>query len=372
MKIRFEKRLNPSRNIQYLIPPISILVALGVGGLIMKLTGIEPLTAYKAMLVGALGSSYSISETLVKTTPLILASLAICVAFRMRFWNIGVEGQIVVGGFFAGAVALYLPVLWESIPGPLLLFAMFIAGFLGGALWGFIPAALRAYIGVNEILTTLLMNYVAIMLVQYVYVGPWRDPHGWGFPGSPQFVEKAYLPHFPGMRVHLGLIIGLVAAVIIWFILSRTKWGYQIRIIGENIKAAKYGGINVIGSTILVMVISGGLAGIAGMSEVSGIMHRLMDGLSAGNGYSAIIVAYIARLNPFASILVSFLLAVLLVGGDQLQITMGLPASFALVLEGVILFLFLMGIIFENYSLRIERPKNRSGLLASQSDSQSK
>lgn len=288
----------------------------------------------------------------------------------MRFWNIGVEGQLVVGGFFAGAVALYLPLIWQDISSPMLLISMLIAGFIGGALWGLIPAALKAYIGVNEILTTLLLNSVAIMLVQYIYVGPWRDPHGWGFAGTPQFIEGAYLPHFPGMRVHLGLVIAIIAAVVVELVISRTKWGYQIRVIGESLKAARYGGMNVIVNTLLVMTVSGGLAGVAGMSEVSGIMHRLMDGLAIGYGYSAIIVAYIARLNPLASVLVSFLLAVLLVGGDQLQLTMGLPASFAFVLEGVVLFLFLGGIVFENYRLKIVKTKYRSDQTVSRNDPQ--
>lgn len=354
MNIRLERRLNPSRSAQLLITPISLALALAFGGLIMWLTGVDPIVAYKAMLVGALGSPYSISETLVKATPLILTALAVCVAFKMLFWNIGAEGQMVMGGFFASGVALFLPPIWPDIPSFLLLIIMFVAGFVGGALWGLIPAALRAYIGVNEILTTLLMNYLAIMGVEYFFIGPWRDPHGYGFAGSPQFVDAAYLPHLPDLRVHLGLVIALAAAALVWLIFARTKWGYRIRVIGENRKAALYGGMNVVGNILLVMIVSGGLAGIAGVSEVSGVMHRLMQGLASGNGYSAIIVAYIARLNPIGSVLVAFLLAVLLVGGDQLQITMRLPSSVSLVLEGAILFLMLGGSVFEKYRLRIE------------------
>ena len=228
----------------------------------------------------------------------------------------------------------------------------------GGALWGLVPALLKAYIGVNEIIVTLMMNYIAILWVEYLFYGPWKDPQGYGFPGTAEISELAWLPRFTGTRVNLGLIIAVVAAFLIWIMLNRTKWGYEIRVIGENPDAARYAGINRVRNIVLVMIVSGGLCGLAGMTEVAGISHRLQKGLTVGYGYTAIIVAWLAKLNPWAVLIVAFLLAGLLVGGDQIQITMGLPASVALVLQGIILFLVLGGDILTQYRIVIDRPSD--------------
>jgi simple sugar transport system permease protein len=232
---------------------------------------------------------------------------------------------------------------------------MMVLAIAAGAVWALIPAALKAVLRVNEILTTLMMNYIAILFVEYLYLGPWRDPAGYGFPGTAEFPRAAWLPQFMG-RVHVGLFIALAAAVLVWFILARTRLGYEIRVIGENARAARYAGMNIGRNIVLVMLLSGGLAGLAGMSEVSGIAHRLGHGLTVGTGYTAIIVAWLAALNPWGVVLVSFLMAALLVGGDQLQIAMGLPSAVAGVLQGAILFFVLGGTIFVNYRIRIIRP----------------
>jgi simple sugar transport system permease protein len=217
-----------------------------------------------------------------------------------------------------------------------------------------IPALLKAYLRVNEIITTLMLNYIAILWLQHLYYGPWKDPQGYGFPGTAQFPAFAWLPRLTG-RLHLGLIFALVAAGLIWLILARTRWGYEIRLIGENPATARYAGISITRNVVLVMLLSGGLAGLAGMAEVAGISHRLQQGLAVGYGFTAIIVAWLAKLNPWAVIVVAVLLAALLVGGDQIQISMGLPASVALVLQGAILFFMLGGDIFTRYRLRILR-----------------
>lgn len=351
MNLVFERRLNPSRRIAVLMPIISIVLALVFCGILLALAGANPWETYKAMAIGAFGSVYSLGETLVKAIPLMLTGLAVSIAFRMLFWNIGAEGQLAMGAIGATFVALFVA---DRLPASLVLPAMFIAAFMAGAVWGLIPATLKAKLGVNEIITTLMMNYIAILLVDYLYVGPWRDPKGFGFPGTALFPEAAWLPRLSG-RMHLGLGFAIVAAFLIWIVLDRTRWGYEIRVIGENPKAARYAGISITRNILLVMLISGGLAGIAGYSEVAGISHRLQKGLTVGYGYTAIIVAWLAKLNPFAVLLVSVLLAGLLVGGDQIQITMGLPASVALVLQGAILFFVLGGEIFVRYHLRIVR-----------------
>jgi len=360
--LKLEKRLEPSKRMSYLVPVASFVLALIFGAILLALAGADPWQTYRAMLEGAFGTPaqwregefYSLTETLVKATPLMLTGLGVSIAFRMLFWNIGAEGQLVMGGFAAGAVALWAPILFPFIPPWAYLPLMVVAGMLGGALWGLIPAMLKAYLRVNEIITTLMLNYIAILWLQHLYYGPWKDPQGYGFPGTAQFPEYAWLPRLTG-RLHFGLIFAVVAAACIWLVLDRTRWGYEIRLIGENQVAARYAGISITRNIILVMLLSGGLAGLAGMTEVAGISHRLQQGLAVGYGFTAIIVAWLAKLNPWGVILVSILLAGLLVGGDQIQIVMGLPASMALVLQGAILFFMLGGDIFTRYRLRILR-----------------
>jgi ABC-type uncharacterized transport system permease subunit len=360
--IKLEKRLEPSGAVAVLVTFASLVLALLFGAILLALAGADPWQTYRAMLEGAFGTPaqwsqgefYALTETLVKATPLMLCGLAVSIAFRMLFWNIGAEGQLVMGGFAAGAVALWLPGVMPYLPGWLFLLLMAIAGVLGGAMWGLVPAALKAYLKVNEIITTLMLNYIAILWLQHLYYGPWKDPKGFGFPGTAQFPAFTWLPRLTG-RVHIGLIIAILAAFFIWLVLGRTKWGYEIRLIGENPATARYAGISIARNIVLVMFLSGGLAGLAGMAEVAGISHRLQQGLAVGYGFTAIIVAWLARLNPWGVILVAFLLAALLVGGDQIQITMGLPASVASVLQGAILFFMLGGNIFTSHRLRFER-----------------
>jgi simple sugar transport system permease protein len=203
-----------------------------------------------------------------------------------------------------------------------------------------------------------MLNYIAILWYQYLFNVVWIDPEGFGFPGSALFAEYAWLPRFSG-RLHWGLVIAIVAAGVVWLVLDRTRWGYEIRLIGENPAAARYAGISIGRNIVLVMLLSGGLAGLAGMTEVAGISHRLQEGLDVGSGFTGIIVAWLAKLNPWAVLVVAVLLAALFVGGDQIQITMGLPSSVALVLQGAILFFVLGGDIFTRYRLRLLRRQPR-------------
>ncbi|MCD6576724.1 MAG: ABC transporter permease [Anaerolineaceae bacterium] len=359
MKISFEKRLKKSRSSVILVPVFSFILALLFGAIILVAFGVNPLQAYSVMIKGSLGSGYALSETLVKAIPIMLTGLGVSIAFRMLFWNIGAEGQLAMGGIAASFVAIFLA---KFLPPLLVLPVMFIASILAGALWGLIPATLKAALGVNEILTTLMMNYIAILLVEYLYLGPWRDPEGYGFPGTATFPASALLPRFTG-RIHMGIVFAILAAALLWFILNHTKRGYEIRLIGQNPRAARYTGINIGKNILIVMLISGGLAGIAGMAEVSGIAHRLYSGLTVGYGYTAIIVAWLASFNPWGILLVSFLMGALYVGGDQIQIAMQTPAAVAQILQGAILFFMLGGMIFANYKVRILRDlrKNNSG-----------
>lgn len=361
MAIKIEQRMQPSRTANILVPILSVVLALVAGGILLALVGVNPLATYRAIMEGAFGSSYSISELLVRATPLMFTGLAVSIAFRMLFWNIGAEGQLAMGAFGAAGVALFLPRAIPGIPSWALLLLMIVAAFAAGAAWGLIPATLKAFLGVNEIITTLMLNYVAILWIQYLYYGPWKDPKGFGFPGTEPFPDAAILPRlkdtpfiaqfFETGRVHYGLFLAILAAVLIWLVLDRTRWGYEIKVIGENPRAARYAGISLVRNILLVMILSGGLAGLAGFSQVSGVAHRLQQGIVVGDGYTAIIIAWLARLNPFGVLLVALLMAALFVGGDQIQITMGLSASVALVLQGAILFFVLGGNFFTKYRM---------------------
>ncbi len=360
--IKFERRLDPPRYLGWLVPVLSVAAALVATAVLLAVFGVNPFETYRAMWDGAFGGLfggdvYSLSETLVRATPLILAGLAVAVSFKMKFWNIGAEGQLVMGGIAASGVALFLPGAVPGIPQNAVVYGLLMGGaaILAGAAWALVPALLRAYLNVNEIITTLMLNYVAILWYSHLFTSVWNDPQGFGFPGSALFERFTWFPRFFDTRLHFGLVLGLIAAVFVWVLFDRTRFGYEIRLIGDNPEAARFAGVSMFRNIVLVMLVSGGLAGLAGLSEVAGVSHRLQQGLAADNGFTAIIVAWIAKLRPWAVVLVAILLAAVFVGGDQIQISMGLPASVAQVVQGVMLFFVLGGDIFSRYRVRITR-----------------
>ncbi len=345
--ITLEKRMSPIPMAGMVIPVISIALALLAGGVFLALSGKNPLEIYFTLFQSAFGSSYGFSETVVKAIPLALCALGVSLAFRVQLWNIGAEGQFYMGAMAATWVALTYPEgsRWVVLP------AMFLAAAMAGGLWGLLPAIPRAFWKVNETITTLMLNYIAIFWVDFLIYGPWKDPNGYNFPLTAPFELGATLPSFGTSRVHYGLILALIAALLVYIILKYTVWGYQLKVVGESQRAAKYAGMSIVKTILLVMLISGALAGIAGMTEVAGITQRLQQGLSPGYGYSAIIIAWLARLNPWAILLVSFLFGGLLSGGFSLQ-SMGLPAASVYMLQGLILFFILGGEIFNSYRLK--------------------
>ena len=361
MQLILERRLARPRHIEFTFPLIALGLALIFSGILLWIFGANPFETYAAMAAGAFGQRYHISETILRAIPLMLTGLAVGIAFRMLFWNIGAEGQFVWGVIAATWVALFLPEQIGWLPQWAFLPLMIVAAFAAGAVWGLIPAFLKTALRVNEIITTLMFNYVALLWMQYLYTGSWKDPEGFGFPGSAQFPQHAWLPRLPidlG-RVHYGLVIAIVVAFLIWLVLDRTKWGLEIKVIGKNPLAARYAGMSITRNVLLVMCISGGVAGLAGFSQVAGVGHRLQNGIAVGDGFTAIIVAWLAKLNPWAILVVSILLAGLSTGGDQLQITMGLPAAVSGVLQGSILFFVLGADVFINYRLRVIRSQPR-------------
>lgn len=349
---RLERRLEQPRWLTIVSPLILMIFALGLGALLLALIGANPWAVYRRMATTAFGDAYGWSDTTIKATPLILTGLGVALAFRMRLWNIGAEGQLFLGAFMATGVALHwLP---PETPKPLMLTAMAAAGFIGGALWGLIPGLLKAKLNVNEIITTLMLNYVAIYWNNYFVYGPWSER---GFGLTPQFPRTAWMPRltdfselFPflrGLTAHLGILLGVILALLFWFIWRQTKWGFALRIIGDNPNAARYAGISLTRNIVIAMMLSGGLAGLAGMSEVAGVVHRLQERFSPGYGFTAIIIAWLAKLNPLAIILVAYLFGGLLVGADEIQ-----PAGIAQMLQGVILFVMVGGEMVLRYRIR--------------------
>ena len=351
MRIYFEKRKTYSPAVAVLTPVISFIVSLLLTAVMLAAVDINPVEVYAAMFRGAFGSWRDFTETLVKAIPLILTSLGVAVAFKLKFWNIGAEGQLVLGGIAASAVALFAS---SWLPASVVLPAAIIFGAMAGAVWAGVPALLKVKLNVDETLTTLMLNYVAIIAYDGIYCGPWRDPNGFGFPGTAQFPETAWLPRLSG-RAHMGLVIALVIAAALWFAFYRTKWGFELQMIGNNKKAARVLGVNIGKNILIALIVSGAISGIAGACEVTGISRRLQQGLSLGYGYTAIIIAWMSRLNPAVCVPVSIIMAGLLVGGDSVQIMMGVPSAMGRVMQGMILFPMLAGSIFAEYRLRASR-----------------
>jgi simple sugar transport system permease protein len=354
-RLRIERAPEQPRWLAILSPLILLVLALLVGAVLLRLAGANPWTVYGSMAELAFGSAYAWSDTTIKATPLILAGLGVSIAFRMRLWNIGAEGQLFLGAWMATGVALFwLP---RETPAFWMLTAMAVAGFIGGALWGLIPGVLKAKLNVNEIITTLMLNYVAILWNNYFVYGPWSER---GFGLTPQFPRSAWLPRFTdygdavpalrGLTAHLGIFLAVILAVALWQVWQRTRWGFEVAVVGDNPRAARYAGINLARNIMLVMALSGGLAGLAGMSEVAGVVHRLQERFSPGYGFTAIIVAWLAKLNPLAIVVVSYLFAGLLVGGDAIQ-----PAGIDQLLQGVILFVVVGGEMLLRYRIRWQR-----------------
>ncbi|WP_231881869.1 ABC transporter permease [Anaerosporomusa subterranea] len=350
--VKLEKRLAPSTAMTLATPVISVILALLFCAVFLALTGQNPLDVYIAMLTGAVGSAYGLSETLVKAIPLMLCGLGISIAFRMQLWNIGGEGQLYMGAFAATWVALSFP----ELPAWLLLPLMVVVSMLSGGIWALIAAALRAKWQVNEIIITLMLNYIGSLWVSYLVHGPWRDPKGHNFPLTAPFSPSALLPTLGDSRIHAGLIFAIVLMVLLYVVFRQSRWGYEIRVIGANETAARYAGMNIKRNIYLVMLASGAICGLAGMTEVSGIVGRLQPNISPGYGFTAIIVAYLSRMNPLAIGIVSLLFGALQVGGYYIQ-TFGVSATVSAMLQGAILFFVAGGEVFTQYRLVVKSVK---------------
>ena len=333
----------------------AVVLAFIFSAIILALIGADPLRIYGYFFTASFGSWGAFSDVIVKATPLLLIGLGLSVAFRMKLWNIGAEGQFYIGAFFASLVVLVPLVPLDTTPGWLVLTLMALMGMLGGALYAFIPGFLKAKFGINEIIVTLMLNYIAVFWNNYWIFGRWSDA---GFQMTRVFPKVAWLPRladyavqvpaFSGITLHFGVIFGLIAAGIVWLIVYRSRWGYKINLIGDNPKAARYAGIDITRNIILVFMFSGALAGLAGMSEVTGVVHRLQERISTNYGFSGVIVAYLAKLNPIAVIVVSILFGALIVAGREIQ-----PSGVSFLIQGTILFLVISSDVLLKYHVRL-------------------
>jgi simple sugar transport system permease protein len=357
IQITLEPRLQtPPRWFSWFLSIASVVVALLIGALVLAIAGGDPWATYAHIGVAAFGSIGVISDTMVKAIPLMLVGLACTIAFRMKLWNIGAEGQFYVGAFGASAVVL-APLLPADAPTWLFIVTMVLAGMLCGALWGFVPGILKAKFNVNEVISTLMMNYIAISWNNYWIYAVWTEA---GFQMSKVFPRTAWLPRladfakevplFRGLTTHFGLVLAVITAVVVWLILYRSQWGYEIRLVGDNPRAAKYAGISIARNTVLVMMLSGAIAGLAGMSEITGVVHRLQGSISPGYGFTGIIVAWLAKLNPFAVIPVSILFGALILAGREIQ-----PSGIPKMIQGVILVCLIASDFLMRYRIRVAR-----------------
>lgn len=333
--------------------PVSALsLALIFSAVAILLLGKNPIDAFQSIVVGAFGSRYALTEVLVKSSPLILAALGTAIAFRCKMWNIGVEGQLLIGGAAASAVALTFP----DLPGIVLVPLAILASFLAGGFWAGIAGYLKARYNASEIINTIMLNYVAIYIVELLVRGPLKDPTGY-VPQSARFVSQAWLPILvQNTRLHVGFIFALIALLTGAFFLTRTSLGFSIIAVGSNPKAAEANGISIYRHMIVAMFISGGLAGVAGAGEVLGLHHKLLAGFSAGYGFSAMAAAILGGLNPLGVGIFSFLFAALRVGADHMQRQMAVPIALVYLIEGTVI-IFLQG--REMLPLALSQLRNR-------------
>jgi len=359
-KLNIADRIDITPRHSLLTLVFSLAAGLLVISCIFLVFGVNPLFALAKIFGGSFGSVYGLKETVTKSIPLILIGGGLALAFRCKFWNIGAESQLLMGAIFSTWVGLN----WgPHLPAYIVVPLMFLAGFIGGGLWGLIPAVLKIRFAINEVISTLMLNYICIEIMTLLIVGPWKGKTKFGFPYTDDLPASATLALIPGSRIHyVTLIVAIAAVVLLGLAVMKTRFGYEVRVIGENPHAAKYSGIDFFKTTLVVMAISGGLAGMAGVGEVAGIHHHLSypESISSGYGYTGIIVAWLAKLNPFFVVVSAFFFAGILVGGDAIQISLGLPAATVQIFNGTLLVFLIMGEFFLNNKVTLGKHAPRA------------
>ncbi|MBQ2765653.1 MAG: ABC transporter permease [Clostridia bacterium] len=351
--LKIQKKQGISQTKESLLRVGSVIAALVAAGIVMALLGYNPFELYAKMIKGALGTRFNRISTIEKCIPLLVMSLGVSIAFKMKFWNIGAEGQFYMGAFGATWAWMLMP----DLPIFLMLPVMALAAIIFGGLFALIPAILKHKLGTSETLVTLMLNYIAIRWITYLSLGPWKDPQARGQAKIYAFTENATLPEVFG--IHIGWIVALVMVVAVYILMKYSKFGFEIAVLGENPDTARYAGMNVTKTLIIAVVLSGGICGLAGMLQATGSEGRLGDNISAGLGFTAIITAWLAKLSAPMILVSSFLFAVLLQGGSSLGALTNIPASVAETIQGIILFFVLASEFFTNYKIVIKRKETK-------------
>lgn len=350
MRIELQKRPVASTALSVLSPFLALILTLAAGVVMFLILGKPPFASLYTYFIEPLTDQWSREQILVKATPLTLIAVGLAIAFRSGNWNIGAEGQYLIGGMFGAMI----PVLFNEWQSPLLLPLMLVMGMIGGGLYAFIPAILKSRFGTNEILTSLMLVYVAQQFVDWLVRGPWRDPQGMGFPGTKSFNSSGVLPElFQGGDAHYGTILAVIAAILVWFMLAKTSKGFEVAVLGQSPRAGRFAGFSAKKMTVFAFLMSGALAGLAGIVEVSGSVEKLDDKLSLGYGFTAIIVAFLGRLNPLGIVAAALVLALSFIGGEAAQISLGMSDRAARVFQGLLLFFVLACDTLIHYQIRI-------------------
>ncbi|MGH6931625.1 MAG: ABC transporter permease [Dongiaceae bacterium] len=350
--LRLEPRGERSPLWTYCSPLLALLLTLLTTALIFAALGQDPGEALYTFFIAPLVSSTGRPELFVKAAPLVLIAIGLSLGFRANVWNIGAEGQFTIGAIAGGGVAL----AFYGVESPLILPVMIVAGALGGMAWAAIPAWLRTRFNANEILTSLMLTYVAQLVLTYLVTGPWRDPEGYGFPQSRLFHDAATLPIFmQGSRLHLGVLVALLAVGAGWILLSKSLIGFQLKVVGQAPRAARYAGFSEKALIWLSLLLGGGLAGLAGLFEVAGPVGQLTPQISPGYGFTAIIVAFLGRLHPVGVLFAGLVLALSYLGGEAAQIQLGMPNAVTGIFQGILLFFLLACDILILYRVRFGR-----------------
>ena len=354
MSVRLENRGEISRVMVYASPFIAVVLTLIAGAIMFASLGVNPGKAISTFFVAPISSLDGIAELFVKATPLVLIAVGLAFAFQANVWNIGAEGQLTIGALAGGGLAL----LFFDVDSIFLIPAMIIAGILGGMAWAAIPAILKTRYNTNEILTSLMLVYVALLVLSFLIHGPWKDPEGQNFPESRLFHDSAVLPIFvEETRLHIGWLIALVGVAAGWVLFARHIVGFQIKVVGLAPMAARFAGFKQKRIVWLTLLMSGGMAGLAGMIEVSGPIGQIVPVISPGYGFTAIIVAFLGRLHPVGVLFAGLLMALTYLGGDNAQIEMNLPNAVTGVFQGMLLFFLLAADVLVKYRVRITQPK---------------
>ena len=348
--MRFEARRNPSRLMVWLSPLIALALTATVAMILFASAGHPPVEAFVTFLTAPLIDLYGFGELLIKAAPLILIAVGLSIGFRAGIWNIGAEGQLTVGVIFAGHVALQ----YGAGGGLWVLPAMVVAGALGGMAWAAVPAVLRTRFNANEILVSLMLNYVAAPWLSWLIFGPWRDPAGFNFPQSEPLAPAALFPTIiEGTRANASVLFALVAVVAGWVFMNRTFAGFRLKVTGLSEGAARYAGFGVRRAVWIGLLVSGATAGIAGVGEIAGPLGQIFPTASPGYGYAAIIVAFLGRLNPVGILLSGLLMALLYLAGDLAQMSLGMPSSITGLLQSTLLFFLLASDVLVQFRIRL-------------------